>query len=295
MINNRPLRPQPRPLSVEHHVAKQDNTRVVLPLSVANIGSAIEDFTDIAGGAIQSSLSSLGFVNKEISAKDLITNLASEKLFIGGRIRQSTSKELEAEIQKMLSDKDTRKSLINYFDLDSAANRSDLASATGLEAGYQDYKEIFPVGATILNRALATNVIRSARQFQSKGETALDNYQPISIRDVIMENSQFAISKSRFRTVSTWHQQDPNRADRHANFTLNNQVIDDLYAGQSSFKDWDNNSVDASELYFFHKAGFPSTKLKTPNGHRFATHQTKKEVYYPIFNSFNMSRINYNK
>lgn len=289
---DKPIQPplQQDPIHVEPPIIQKDNTEVV-------INTPLIDLPVFQYAAQQvKAISSMFFVDEPEApdAISLLETIANDSNFHGSKIKESAFESIEQSVDELLNDTAKRKVLIEYFNLNSSQNIHDLVSATGLEAGYNDYREVFPVGATFINRALSNNILKAARTIKKNGVEALKDFKPMTINDMVMETNQFAISKGQYRTNSNRHKENPDRDDKYVSFPLNNQVVNDLLAGQVNFTDWEGNEVNTSDFYFFHKASFHEVKLKTPNGHRFAKYASSKESSYPILNSFNRPHINWN-
>lgn len=164
--------------------------------------------------------------SKGRTAQQIISSLAPLK---------SNPAKFAAEVNKILKNSDERSTLIKSFGLDSAANKKNLGIAMFLEAGQGLSKaEMMPVGAVILNRALANNLALAA-----SGKTPKFN-----ISDIVREKSQFAIKNS-YNSALNGGRKD---AVEYGNSQVVQNMVTDLCKGQVGSK------AEAKTAFFFQRA-----------------------------------------
>lgn len=191
-------------------------------------------------------LSQLGTANTSINFADTKANsVAGTQNTSKGRTAQqiisslaplkSNHAKFAAEVNKILRNSDERSTLIKNFGLDSAANKKNLGIAMFLEAGQGLSKsEMMPVGAVILNRALANNLALAA-----SGKTPKFN-----ISDIVREKSQFAIKNS-YNSALNGGRKD---AVEHGTSQTVQNMVSDLCKGQAGPK------AEAKTAFFFQRA-----------------------------------------
>lgn len=172
-----------------------------------------------------------------------------------------------AEVNKILNNPQERSTLINHFHLNSPENKKDLGIAIFLEAGEGLRDDAMaPVGAVMLNRALANNLALAA-----SGKPA-----NVSIAEVIRESGQFAIKADFNIAKKGVGRQD---AVRNGASPEVGAVINNLYKGGVG----DNSK--AANAFFFQRAklNHESFRVTGQAGHSFS--QTPSSVQYVNGNS----------
>lgn len=160
-----------QPNIIKNNIAKIDKTFVKQNYNSSAIYSK--------AGSAASSISLIGNQNNpERTAQQIISALTLYKK-IPDRFAN--------EVNKILQNDKERATLIKHFGLDSSINQKNLGIAMFLEAGEGLKKEeMMPVGAVILNRALANNLAMAAN-----GKSKVFN-----ISDIVRERNQFSIKGS---------------------------------------------------------------------------------------------------
>ncbi|MFN8579130.1 MAG: hypothetical protein U0354_20060 [Candidatus Sericytochromatia bacterium] len=117
----------------------------------------------------------------------------AQQIISGLTLYKKNPTRFAAEVSKILQNDKERATLIRHFGLDSSINQKNLGIAMFLEAGEGlKREEMMPVGAVILNRALANNLAMAA-----SGKTKVFN-----VSDIIRERNQFAIRGSYNTTMN---------------------------------------------------------------------------------------------
>jgi len=245
----------------------------------------------------------------KVKINDSIKSL-SDKFFTDGKIKNSKTKDLEKAIESLLSNTDTRKDLIQVFKLDSKMNEKCLVLASTLESDdirrtsidgdEQKVKEnVFPVGVAILNRTIATNIVRAASHQSKTNNASLDGFKPLSIYNIVTEPSQFSIS-AKFKAMAKNLHADKKDITDNSNLELHRELIKDVLSGSTAFKIGEKD-CDASNVFYFQNKSLSSSNttyniaFKSPNKHVFSTYCDSKKTPYAIFNSFDSKLINWNK
>ena len=183
-------------------------------------------------------------------------------------------KSYETEINKVLSNPENRKNLVEYFKLNDPENKSSLVRAMSMESGFSEYSDMFPVAGVMLNRALSQNLVQSASNFKVYGDKGL-KLTPRNIDQVIKEAGEFAINKKEYNNRKPELELfiKSGKAVNQRDYSKNLEVAEDLFAGKNTF-DFKGKTVNISPLYYFSKGkgSYPQINLKTENGHHFSTH-----------------------
>lgn len=203
-----------------------DNTRVAQkPVKIPS-----QDYSSTASyakaGSAPTSISFEPGAGTTRSAQEIVSSLS--------KLKNSPAK-FAAEVNKILKNNDERATLIKHFGLDSAENKKNLGIAMFLEAGEGLNKDhMMPVGAVILNRAIANNLALAA-----SGKT-----QKFNISDIIRERSQFAI-KSSYNSALAGGRKD---AVNHGSSQTVQNMVGDLLKGQVG------KNSNAETAFFFQRA-----------------------------------------
>lgn len=172
-----------------------------------------------------------------------------------------------AEVNKILNNPQERATLINHFKLNSPENKKDLGIAMFLEAGEGLRADAMaPVGAVMLNRALANNLALAA-----SGKPA-----NVSIAEIIREKGQFAIKADFNIAKKGVGRQD---AVRNGASSEVGAVINSLYKGEVGA------NSKAANAFFFQRAKLTHESFRVIGqaGHSFS--QTPSSVQYVNGNS----------
>jgi len=232
----------------------------------------------------------------------------SDKYFKDGKIMNSKVKEFEKDMQKLLSNNESRKELIQLFKLDSNVNEKHLLIASALESDdikrncigcdEQKIKEnVFPVASAILNRALGNNLLKAAAYQSKTNSDSLKDFKPISIYSIVTEAGQFSISP-KFKSITK--NLEKKDVTKNENLKINKEVVDNVLNGTTKFKIGDKE-FDSSNMFFFQNKAISTSNttygvaFKSPNNHVFSTYSSSKQMPYAVFSSFSMKSINWNQ
>jgi hypothetical protein len=310
-------------LNDKHSIMTQDATKVAIRI-VPFVESNNENSTkNIKGTSVETTKSN------ETNTLDNIVKDLSKYFDKSGKILASKRKELESKVLELLIDESVRCNLINKLGLNTPDNIDRLLVTMCVEAddGFRGYpkknlkiedtisvrENIFPLGATVINRYLSTAIIDATSKYAKTGN--ISDFKAKSFEEILTEPNQIAYgstSKERIKNMI-------NFMKNNSTYDIHRQVADELMNGKSNFeirvkekvkKDGKIVTIESKKVVnagdFFHYAS-PLDKVKvineslpwvkTPNGHRFSTYPPKtvwgQGIYFIGKN--NGKDINWNK